>query len=354
MKIRFDSQPAAPDEQRGVKIPYPPEKRQAPVWRWYLLLLLFLSPILYFGWTLLVPLVRIEAPGYLRIESYTVAAPRSGWVRALKVRDHSEVKEGEPLLRIEDESLEAAIDATRKEMERLRRMSAEELSARVAAAAAETTALKRSEAAARKRWERLRDLRRLGATTESEVTAALTAYEKARRDLAAARAAYEALLARERAGGSPEVVGLEARLERLTREEASLLLRSPVNGIVENVEAREGSFVERGAHLLDILKKGEPRVTAYFSPKYFDRLRKGRRVTVRFADGYAIDGEVAETPIVSTRLPADFTVLKEHKRAVLAKVRFLSPLPPGRRVANLPVTVILDKGPSALLQRLMK
>jgi hypothetical protein len=49
MKVRFKGlRTPEPEQQRGFKVSYGPGKRQAFRWRWYLMLALVLSPVIYF------------------------------------------------------------------------------------------------------------------------------------------------------------------------------------------------------------------------------------------------------------------------------------------------------------------
>jgi multidrug resistance efflux pump len=353
VKIRFDTRPERPDEQHGIRVPYAPEKRKPPVWRWYLLLLLFLSPVLYFAWTLVQPQLVVSAPGYLRLNRYPLAAPLPGYVRDLNATEGKRVPRGAPLLRIEDPDLEGAIAAAEKELTQLKK-------ARKLQGAKTVRMLEERAAllAARVKRERngVRELERLfrqGAATLSELEGAKERLARVESDYADIRYRLEAerLKAEEAAAASSRIPALEASLQKLYRQREREWVAAPASGVVTGVEAKEGLFVERDAHLLDILDENPPWVEAYFDPRHFDEIEKGALAVVRFLDGKRFDARIVRDPVLSSRLPGDFAVLRENKRAVVVRLRFVEPLPPRYRVANLPVRVTLR---STLFDRLSK
>ncbi|WP_456450938.1 HlyD family secretion protein [Hydrogenimonas sp.] len=345
MKIKFDSRPERPDEHRGMKIPYPPERRKPPVWRWYLLLLLFLSPVLYFAWTLVEPMLVVQAPGFVRMGVYPVHSPESGRVAKVFVTAHQKVQKSELLVRLHDEKLDAAIASARKELAALRRLRHQEGNQKAALLAAQLASADEIYKRAKERYDEMFSLFKQGAVTREEVERARAAFVKER----ATREKLTLMLNNERRNLSnsaldARIAALQAKLEALVRQRETLDLEAPVAGSVENLEAKEGLYLQKGAHLLDILNDAQLYAVAYFDPRHFDRLKRGTEVVVKFADGKAFEARLDKEATTSTRLPGDFSLLKENKRAVLAHLRFLTPLPPRYRIENLPVKVYLKSG----------
>ena len=349
MKIRFATRPERPDEQRGMKIPYPPERRKPPLWRWYALLFLFLSPVIYFAWTLLVPHLGVQAPGFVRMPVYTVVAPEAGRIAGLEVREGARRRKGEPLFRLENPLLEASIDALEREIATLVALKKRQSNRKRAMLRSRLASLAQEIARERKRLETYERLLREGAVTFDEVNrrrSRLETLEAERSELL-----YELRTLPAGSDGGEEaadarIAALRNELTRLQERSKLLALRAPATGRVSDVTVRPNLYVERGTHLLDIVEEENLSVQAFFEPKAFDRLARGTPAIVKFADGKRFDAVIDEEPVVSSRLPGDFSLLKENKRAVPVRLRFVVPPPPRYRIANMPVTVYL-KTPAA-------
>ena len=344
MKIRFDSRPRRADEQRGMKIPYPPEKRKPPVWRWYALLLLFLSPVFYFAWTLAVPHLTVQAPGFVRMPIYSVDAPDSGEIVSLAVSETSKVKKGAPLLTLRNRDLDASIAALRREISELKTLKSKEHREKSAMYKERLALLSEQIAAEEEHLGQLKRLMEQGAATRDEVARQQAKIRDLKRQkselLFSLRSLFDADPGKGRVA-DPQIVRLKSALEKLLARRNALHLHAPAGGRVSDLEAKPNLFVEKGTHLLDIVDESHVYVQAYFDPKDFDDIVRGSAAIVKFADGRSFDAFVDETPAVSTRLPADFTLLKENKRAVSVHLAFPAPLPARYRVANMPVTVYL-------------
>ena len=78
MKIDFSSAPAAANLMGGLSVAYAPAKRQLAKWRWRLLVLLVLSPLLVFVGRLLYGAVWADMPGFVIMEQSIVKAPLAG------------------------------------------------------------------------------------------------------------------------------------------------------------------------------------------------------------------------------------------------------------------------------------
>ena len=86
MKVRFDSpKETRPAEEQGLQVLYAPGKRMAFRLRWYLLLLLVASPLLWLVGHWLLSLARIEAPARLYVSSLQVRAFAAAQIREILI-----------------------------------------------------------------------------------------------------------------------------------------------------------------------------------------------------------------------------------------------------------------------------
>ena len=73
MKIRFDPpEQRSPDRDQGLQVEYRQARRTAVRWRWYLVLFIVASPLVYFLLTLLQAVLFVEADGYIQLEQIEI------------------------------------------------------------------------------------------------------------------------------------------------------------------------------------------------------------------------------------------------------------------------------------------
>src|SRR3569623_256164 len=120
MKVRFvEPERVDPNSDRGIKIPYAPAKRHQARWRWYLILLVGSSPLIYFTARMIWASVVIEAPAIVSQEQITVRTSGQGYVDAVFVKPMSEVSAGTPLVRLRNPDLSRRLDQLRAELRTL-------------------------------------------------------------------------------------------------------------------------------------------------------------------------------------------------------------------------------------------
>jgi len=86
MKIRFHSQPHEPERDDGIKVSYAPAKRNVPKIRWYLILLVVSSPLIYFVTTVLMNNVLVKAQGFVSLKLVEVRSAHAGILSEVLVK----------------------------------------------------------------------------------------------------------------------------------------------------------------------------------------------------------------------------------------------------------------------------
>src|SRR5882724_10504474 len=120
MKVRFvKPEQKDPARDRGITVPYAPAKRNLARWRWYIILLVVSSPLLYFISKFAYSSVVVEAPGFLRQEQITVRAMVAGYVSDVYVKPLQVVAEGTPIARIGNPDLALRAAQLRAELKEL-------------------------------------------------------------------------------------------------------------------------------------------------------------------------------------------------------------------------------------------
>lgn len=103
MKIRFDSRKElSPTQEQGLSVLYAPGKRMAFRVRWYLILFLVASPLIWLGGKLAYGMLMIDAPAQLRLPILEVRARDAGRVDQLFVMAGEQVQVDQPLVNLDN------------------------------------------------------------------------------------------------------------------------------------------------------------------------------------------------------------------------------------------------------------
>lgn len=331
MRIRFHRQArTTPDAIDGLKVPYAAAKRNAPKWRWRLILLVVLSPALMLAWTALHSVLTMSANGSVYMQQMEVRAPASGRIAAVPAQLGAELAQGDIIAQLEDPALDRAIAELRA------RPSAHSTAGEDPSLLREELQLhERALRAQEERYATLRALAAEGAATLAEVREAQLAVDAARAAVLRARADMHALQARP---ARQDETSLE--LQRLLDQSERLTVRAQKAGRVLDVLATPGEFVTAGHPLVVIGESADPRVIAYAPPDVAPKLRPGSRATIKFPDGTKLHAFVAEQPMLTRRMPADLVdQFGMRPMTVVLHLRADQSWPEEQRIHGLPVTV---------------
>ena len=110
MKITFKTEKQKnPTKNDGFGILYAPAKRIAFQMRWYLLLTLILSPLVFFVWHMLNDKVLVTADGILTTEPITLDASQNSFVDTVLVKGGDKVEQGQVLIKLSSPEIEKEI-----------------------------------------------------------------------------------------------------------------------------------------------------------------------------------------------------------------------------------------------------
>lgn len=340
MKVRFSvPEKKAPDVREGVRIPYAPARRTFPRWRWYLVVLLVTSPLLFFLSKAVLGWMVASSPGVVAMEQVPLNSPRPAVVESVFFARGDAVEAGAVLLRLVDASVEvfrAPLEAERKAL--LLR------SPRVPAAAAQRRGLALAEesvAYERQRLKAIEELYGKGAATRAEVDEASAGLQRARADLVRAEVDLEEV---RRVVEDPDVAvrlaQIEAELEALSRTRGPLDLKSPLEGQLLEVAVAPGETVGQGTPLVRIADPSRVFLVTFVRARDMRFVGEGAEVRVRFPEGRVIPAAVAGSPLLAEPTPAPLAgPLSDGSPALKVRLLPLEPLPFNCLVEGLPVTV---------------
>jgi membrane fusion protein (multidrug efflux system) len=223
-----------------------------------------------------------------------VAAPKvQGYVSQVLVGDNQQVRAGQPLVRIDPRTYQAALDQAeaavaerRADLEAARAQLAQQV-ARVGEARAQLASARTGESLATSEVDRYRPLVQSGADTPERLEQL-----SAQRDQAAATVVANAASAsaseRQVATMQAQIGQAQAQLEaaQANAEQARLNLRdtevaSSISGRVGDRAVRVGQFVGPGTRLMTVVPVSNLYLTANFKETQIGRMRPGQPVKVR-------------------------------------------------------------------------
>jgi multidrug efflux pump subunit AcrA (membrane-fusion protein) len=232
-----------------------------------------------------------------------VSPQTAGWIQEIKVVEGGRVRAGEELLRLDSRFAEAeyarAVAAVNQQTAILDRLKHGPRPEEIEIARHEADKARTTMEALREEIEALKPLR-----ARNEVS--LVQFQKAQSSLRAAEADSAAAAARLKLlelGTRPEEIAeAEARLEvakaELTTAKLNLALcrvTSPIEGMVTQLTARPGMYVDRSATLATIVDLSEVFMQIRIPSAYLARVKLGAKVDVRVAslEGKTYSGTIA-------------------------------------------------------------
>ncbi|WP_026332009.1 HlyD family secretion protein [Thioalkalivibrio sp. ALE16] len=346
MKIRFDATGRRrSDQDGGMKVRYGPARRVAFRLRWYLILLLVASPVLYFLYTLVNDAISTEVPALVWYPQHQLLAEVPGFVESIAVEPWDRVSRGEVVVRQHSPQLERRGRQIEQDLERMRErvgLSGQEQGADLER---RIELLQQSLDEFRAQERRLERLIDRGAAGRGELLPVRA--ERARVEERLAE--LEGNLARVPRGDAVESwpESLQLRHDDLLGERAEvrqesrqLVKTADLDGVVTEILVEPGQFVAVGTPLLRY-SGTRLRVVAYVEPRHLERrLEPGREVSLILPDGERRRAAVTATVGAADRLPAAFrSGLGGGESAVPVIVEPVSELPEIWRVDRLPLRV---------------
>ena len=302
MKVSFSSaKKSQPTVDGGVEVPYGPGRRTVSKWRWYGLVLVISTPLLFLLWKVSLSLFLISAPGVVYMDKYNINAPYPATVRSAVKMPGDLVSEGELLFKVTTPQIDQREEALMAEL-RLAEGGTETKPALVEDAdplylsALGRVRLNRETL---RYHEGFRDtvlsLFKAGAATRAELDLAEDRVRQAQTLLAESRGAAAALRPvppekKDVQKPADRVAQIKAELLLLDERRDALSIRSPGDGRVLEVFAAEGESVANGTPLLVIARAERIMVKAYLDPRYLAYALPDSDVTIRFPDGTSVPG----------------------------------------------------------------
>ncbi|MBV6824634.1 HlyD family secretion protein [Pseudomonas sp. PD9R] len=334
MKIRFDSRKElSPTQEQGLSVLYAPGKRTAFRVRWYLILFLVASPLIWLGGKLAYGMLMIDAPAQLRLPILEVRARDAGRVEQLLVITGDQVRVDQPLVNLDNPEWRA----------RLSQLAAMPTSPAKPAVnklgGSERQLLRTRIGRAQEHIRVLEDLVLRGAVSPGEVLAAKSELDSFRADLLAFER-REQLASQAPVSEQREVTQQNAEQQWLKTRLAALPVKAAQSGRVAEVLVNPGENVGAGTLLMRIERQEDPLLWIYLEPLNITYAGIGQPLRVRMPNGDWLNAHVVQAVDSAGRTP---TVLRgpfaASEMGLQVAARFDRPLPARWRIDQLPLNV---------------
>jgi HlyD family secretion protein len=333
MKIKFSPPPSVAHETNGLTVRYAPSKRQIAHWRWRILVVLVISPLLIFLARILYGAIWTDMPGFIIMDQAVIKAPLAGrLVKAPAVGTY--VREGDTIVELANDVL-----ANERKVLMDQRERAAEYIEPEAPPPAQLPVLRSLAQQRRQHYAVVQGLVADGAATEAELAAAYGEMSAIQGQVKALEQEYALQSVRLPVRMAPP----SARLSEVEAKLQSLKLRAPESGIVAQVFGTHGEWINENTEVIDIRLDRPARIEAYVQPSWAKYAMPGHWATIKFLDGYSIRARVKEVKMSAQRLPADrANPLTVRHHSIIAMLEPVQPLPQSYRIHVLPVNVQFD------------
>lgn len=342
MKINFrhDKQ-AQPEQDKGFNNQYAPAKRSAYKMRWYLVMALVLSPIIFIVGYYGKSLALVEANGILTFDPLVIVAQDDGQIEEVSIAKRQHVSEEEVLLRLVDESNQQKAALIKRKITRLSRDILNQSRLNLEVIDSQIAEANDHLAIQQKFADEYGGYLREGLLSLEEKSSLQTDMNTARLALYAATAKRVNELERQSAGPSIQWrTQLELDLIDVAAKQERHIIRSPMATSVSDIHVQQGQYVKKGQKLLTLSGIKKPEIHVYLDPKYLKYSHLGQTATISLPSGESLNAIVSKSTEMAKRIPAVLAgPFEGSKPALKVTLSLKEPLPNLLKVEGLPVSV---------------
>lgn len=329
MKVRFTSnKEREPTVDGGLKVIYAPSKRIAYRLRWYLIVLLVASPVIWFAAKMISGIVFLDAPARTLQPVTEIRALESGVIRHLPVQIGDQVAADTLLITLDNPALMAQHQAISDtlHLNSLSSTPSERLQQNL------LQLLER----ARLRSIELERLVSIGAATRGELAQARDLLNDRQVTLAEFERQIEPTNEQQLFSkrNQNELIVLEKRL-------AQLDIKAKNDSIIRDIAIHEGESVGPGTLLMQLQHNNNVEIEVFLDARQRELARLGQPLKLRLPDGNWLDAQVTSEPRFVTRIPSNMrSAFGANDSALMLKVETIEPLAQQWQLDNLPLTAV--------------
>lgn len=338
MKISFDdTKKTNPTYDEGMKVTYAPAKRIISSWRWYLVVFITASPLVFFLGKILLSYLFNSAPGMVLIKKIDLNSPEAASVSKLIVQRGDEITKDGLIAELYDPAMNEQISVLNAEMLGLQKqLTTEAYDKRLLAN------LRLAKKILSQQTENLNKIKFLyakGAATAAELNLARTQSNQAELEVSRALSDIEAAdLKMSDRDAKARIDRLKKEIESRDAKTGRLKMTSPVQGVVSEIFVTENQSVSKGSPIARISIPGDYNIKAYVDPSNLKYAKKGKKITLRFPGNTFLKGYVTSDPKEAQKLPTEISEsFYETKQTLEVNIKTDEPLPSEFQIDGLPV-----------------
>ncbi|WP_139683473.1 HlyD family secretion protein [Vibrio tasmaniensis] len=343
MKVKFHlDKKNKPQSDDGVKVAYGQAKRGGYRLRWYLILSLVISPLLFVAYFLFKTNFLVIAPAIITSHPVTLTSKVAGVVGPIPVEDGSQILKSETAIQLTNKEVEAQIEFLHAELLDLEVRVADDIGLLHLKGIEETRSNLNTVQQIQKRYE---EYRKKGQVSDVDYASIVGMTNSLNSQLNGQKLDYQnaKLAEQERGLAGPVSQARRALMKDLALKrvvEQELSIKSPYAGRVVDIHVVEGQRVFEGDELVTIAKNATPQVVAYLDPKYLENAIIGAHTKVRFPNGSTFEAEIADSVEVVSKLPTQLASPFEGQPAYLkVALNFMADLPTEYWIEGMTVEV---------------
>lgn len=343
MKVNFSlDKKNKPQSESGMKVAYGQAKRGGYRLRWYLILAIVISPLLFMAYYFFKTQILVTAPGIVTSYPLTITATQATIVGPILVNVGDKVEKGQSLILLADRALNKEVEFLQKELVSLSKNKVRSTDELYQQAIANT---KTSLAKVQQIQKNYDKFRKEGHVSEVDYAAVVNASNAINSQLSEQEIAYiNAKRDREQlvlAGPvSQQYRALMQELVVKRAQQESLTFRSPFSGRVLDIHVHEDQRVTENAPLLTVAQNVTPDITAFLNPRYLNYSQKGAKAKIIFPDGKKFSATVSRPVEVVNKLPQELQSPFEGQPAHLkVTLSFGEPIEKTRWIEGVEVEV---------------
>ncbi len=360
MKINFDeNRQRNPQQDGAMKVPYAPAKRGVARFRWYFILFVVTSPLLYLLLKMVYLTFVITAPGYITLNKISVNASASGIVAKIEVKPGDVVKPNDTLVILDNLLLNQREQVLQAEFEALNASQPVKRSGNETVLRDQIGLAKDLVDYQKKRVQHYQYLFEQGAATRAELDEANARYHQAQFNYTQVTGQLSALREKEakeeRDAAIPSVTTrvrnaqIKADLVSIHKQREALIHRATRKSKVLDIFIQPGEALAPGTNMLLLGDLKHTVVTCYLDPEYIRYSKTGSKAVLKFPDGKKVSATVVTDAKLVKRLPADLaSPIGSRELQLVVLLVPDTPLPPNLMIDGLPVTVRFRAGKNLL------
>ncbi|WP_119343000.1 HlyD family secretion protein [Facilibium subflavum] len=323
-------------------------KKNISKWRWYFIVIIILSPLIYLAWVLINTHWFITAKGVLQFDVYTIRAPESAYIKNMYVSLGDTVAPQQTLVILSSPSLEKEFQLIKTQLSKLKESKALFQNKK------QLAYLKKLRQKAQQfvddsgdYYQRLQKYHNRGMLSILDLQKAYNDLHEARQSLIN----IDNLIAQNQSTYKrdtensylQDIRALEVRLKTLETKLEKLTIQWPQKAFIQQIYAKQGEFVMKGQALMMLSTRNNLHIRAYLDAKYLPYVYAEKKVTIYFPDNKKFAGEITQTPTFSHIDNTQVNIFKSQDRKIILIVKPTEKIPKGYQIYGLPVFIDIDR-----------